>query len=80
MSDAPPKKLVPLFIPKLVLLLEHAEQEKGQPLTEVEALEVRDHATVVMVGESMALDMAQSRGPDIDPTNVWEEWQTVRQQ
>ena len=74
------EKLVPLFMPKLAQMLYYAETEKGSPLTEAEVIAVRDNAVAVMVRESAALAMAEKRGADIDPENVWLEWQAVRKE
>jgi hypothetical protein len=74
-------ELVPLFIPALVVLLTHLEDKKGAALTEVEALELRDKATCVMVPKSTLPAMIASRGyEDIDPERCWEQWQVARQQ
>lgn len=68
--------LVPEFIPALIVVLTHAEQQKGAPLTEAEVLEIRDNATCMMSPRSMAQAMAEKRGyADLDPENVWAEWQ-----
>lgn len=76
-SDA--EDVVPLFIPALIAKLFHAERTKGSPLTEGEVLELRDGATVVMSKRSVVDAMAASRGyADIDPENVWPQWQRAR--
>lgn len=71
--------LVPVFVPALVTLLKNREAEKGQPLTEDEVDDVRGTATVVVVKRSRAEEMARSRGfADLDPVNLWSEWQAAR--
>ncbi len=75
------KKLVPVFMPALVVLLIKAEDVKGTPLSKDEVLHVRDHASVVMLGPDAAEKMAESRGyADIDPENCWYDWQMVRRE
>jgi uncharacterized protein YegJ (DUF2314 family) len=71
--------LVPVFIPALGPLLIHAEDAKGTPLTEAEAITIRDRAAVVMMVRDDAIKMDQSRGyQDIDPENLWHDWQQLR--
>jgi hypothetical protein len=77
-----PKVLV--FLNPLVMLLAGAERQKGSPLTEQEVLKVRDTAQCTTMTVSQAkrfyasLD-SQVPIPRIDPENVWEEWQAIRQ-
>jgi hypothetical protein len=71
--------LVQVFVPALVAVLQQAEADKGEPLTEEEVIEIRDNAVSITVRHSQAQAMASKRGyPDLDPENVWEEWQAVR--
>jgi hypothetical protein len=71
--------LVPVFVPALVAVLQQAEADKGEPLTEEEVIAIRDNAVCITVRHSQALAMESKRGyPDLDPENVWEEWQAVR--
>ncbi len=71
--------LVPVFIPALVLLLREAERSKGSPLTEDEALAIRDNGTCIMLRRSQADAMAESRGyRDLDPEDCWEQWRLAR--
>jgi hypothetical protein len=72
--------LIPVFIPALVQLLAIREQAKGAPLTESEVLEIRGEGVCIMLRHSMAMKMDEARGyPDINPTNVWQEWQAIRE-
>lgn len=71
--------LVPLFMPALCTLLIHAEDVKGSPLDEAEALAIRDQAAVIMVSPDAIEKMAERRGyTDIDPENCWYDWQMLR--
>ncbi len=79
MTTVDDDELVPVFIPALVLLLHEGERAKGSPLTEDEALAIRDNGTCIMLRRSAADAMAESRGyPDLDPEDCWEQWQVVR--
>lgn len=46
------EKLVPVVIPALVVMLVHAEDKKGSPLTMDEVLQMRDGSAVMMLGLS----------------------------
>jgi hypothetical protein len=71
--------LVLVYVPALVAVLQHAETEKGEPLSEAEVLALRDNAVCITVRHSHAQAMESKRGyPDLDPDHVWEEWQAVR--
>ncbi len=71
--------LVPVFMPALVVLLVHAEDQKGAPLTNDEVHLIRDNGTCVMMGADAAGRMDDSRGyRDIDPENCWHDWQMAR--
>ena len=71
--------LVSVFIPPLVAVLHHEETAKGEPLTEDEVIAIRDKAVCITMKYSQAQAMESKRGyPDLDPDNVWEEWQAVR--
>lgn len=76
MSDP---QLTPVFMPPLVVLLRHAEQEKGSPLTEQEVLGIRNKAVCMMMRVEHAAMLDERRGyNDLDPQRVWEQWQEVR--
>lgn len=67
-------------IPSLAALLLRAEELKGSPLSEAEVLRIRDGANVTVIPDA-GETLEKSRGyRDIDPTNCWEEWQTLRTQ
>ena len=73
--------LVLVFIPALVAILRHHEIEKGAPLTEEEVIAIRDKSVCIATPQGMVRDLAESRGyEDIDPEDVWNEWQAVRAQ
>lgn len=75
------QKLVPLFIPTLIAILVNAEDKKGEPLNKDEVIAIRDSSLVMMVEESHAEKMAESRGyQDVDPKNCWYDWQMVRRE
>ncbi|GAB2550948.1 hypothetical protein [Nocardia heshunensis] len=67
--------LVPIPIPALMALLIRREDDKGEALTEDEALDVRDKALCMMLPLSAQRAVDRSRGyRDIDPDNLWQEW------
>lgn len=74
---------VKVYLNPLVMLLEGAEQQKGTPLTREEVIQVRDNAGFVMMSPEQAdkfytsLD-AQMPIHRIDPEQIWEEWQAIR--
>jgi hypothetical protein len=69
------EKLVLQFIPSLASVLLAAEKQKGNALTEEEAINIRDTSNCVAVTVEMFLKAEESRGyKDIDPENCWEEW------
>ncbi len=71
--------LVPVFVPALVALLVHAEDEKGKPLTKDEVYAIRDSGACIMMDAGDAHKMDESRGyRDIDPENCWHDWQMAR--
>ncbi|MBY0456673.1 MAG: hypothetical protein K2V38_04995 [Gemmataceae bacterium] len=45
-------KLIPVFIPALVVQLVHSEREKGRALTEAEVLAIRDRGACMVIGRS----------------------------
>jgi len=74
-------QLIPVFIPGLVVLLHHAERQKGSPLTEQEVLSIRDNGSCMMMRVEHAIALDEKRGyNDIDPERVWEQWQEARNQ
>jgi hypothetical protein len=73
----PDERLVPVPIPPLVAILVALEEQKGFPLSEDEVLRARDRAVCITLPASEALAMAEKRGyNDLDPENIWSEWQT----
>lgn len=70
-----------VFIPALAVLLLRAEHLKGSPLTEEEALSVRDNAIVVKTSPEQARAVTEKRGyDDIDPADCWAQWQALRKE
>jgi len=69
-----------VHIPSLTSVLIAAERKKGKPLTEKEALAVRDNAGVMVLPDKGQL-LEESNGyKDIDPIHCWQEWQVERVQ
>jgi hypothetical protein len=63
----------------LVVTLFNIEKNKGAALTEQEVVEIRDRAPVIMLDAQQADQFYAARDyPDIDPENVWTEWQRAR--
>ena len=78
MTEKGAKRLF-VFVPPLSALLANKEEAKGKPLTREEVLEIRDSATCVAMSEEEAQQVESKRGyKDIDPANIWQEWQQVR--
>ena len=73
-------ELIPVFMPALSAVLIAAEDQKGEPLNEVEVLEIRDSAACIMMEQKDAANLAKSRGVDIDPENCWYTWQMLRRE
>ncbi len=72
-------ELLPIFMPSLVAQLAAKENQKGSELSEKEVIAIRDTAEVVMSPIDVYQKVSEQRGyDDIDPENVWEEWQKVR--
>ena len=71
--------LVPVFMPGLAVLLVHAEDKKGEPLTKEEVYAIRDGAACIMMQAVDVRKRDESRGyRDIDPENCWHDWQMIR--
>ncbi|MFE6861606.1 hypothetical protein [Nocardia sp. NPDC057668] len=68
-------RLVPVFMPALLVMLIRLEEDKGADLTEAELLDARDNTPAMMLPVSMLQGLCESRGyRDIDPENLWPEW------
>lgn len=68
-------------MPALVVLLVHAEDKKGTPLSKDEVFAIRDKAICIMMDVADAHKMNESRGySDIDPENCWYDWQMARRE
>jgi uncharacterized protein YegJ (DUF2314 family) len=77
--DTDREQLVPVFVPALGPLLIHAEDQKGEPLSETEVLRIRDNAACIMMPIVAARKLEESRGyRDLDPENCWHDWQLLR--
>jgi hypothetical protein len=72
-------KLIPVFMPALVVLLHHAEQQKGSPLTEQEVIAIRNKGVCMMMPEEQAFALDEKRGyNDLAPKQVRQQWQEAR--
>lgn len=68
-----------VFIPALIVVLIDKEQEVGRELTREEVESIRDGATAIRLPAEAAEDMIRERGyRDINPENVWREWQAYK--
>lgn len=73
------EQLCVVFIPALSMALQRAETNKGPPLTEFEALKIRDQAACFVVTFDITLDMENGRGfRDLVAEDCWNEWQRLR--
>ena len=72
--------LIPVFMPALTGVLIKAEDSKGEPLEFEEVIELRDAANCIMMEPEDARKLEASRGGDIEPENVWHEWQRLRRE
>ncbi|WP_347814266.1 hypothetical protein ABXY35_15535 [Citrobacter freundii] len=67
------------FIPALIVVLIDKEQDIGRELTRDEVESIRDGATAIRLPAEAAEDIIRERGyRDIDPENVWREWQAYK--
>lgn len=67
-----------VFIPQLRVLLVAAEDAKGEPLSPDEVLKIRDDAAGMLMDAAAAEQFAATRGEDLDPENLWYDWQHLR--
>lgn len=75
------EELLLVHVPALVAVLLNAENEKESPLTESEVIKIRDSAQCMAMPIDVAEKVAEERGyADIDPENVWEDWQSIRKE
>lgn len=75
------EELFPVFVPSLSAVLLNAENEKGQPLSYEEVIQIRDEAACIMAGAEQIAKLAETRGyEDIDPENCWYDWQQLRRE
>jgi len=76
-----PRRLILQHVPALTALLLAAERKKGTALTKTEVEFLRDIGTVMVVDSEGARAVEAQRGyKDIDPAQVWVEWQSLRSQ
>ncbi|WP_234095938.1 hypothetical protein [Citrobacter portucalensis] len=68
-----------VFIPALIVVLIDKEQDIGRELTRYEVESIRDGATAIRLPAEAAEGIIRERGyRDIDPENVWREWQAYK--
>lgn len=68
-----------VFIPALIVALIDKEQNMGRELTRDEVESIRDGATAIRLPAEAAENIIRERGyRDIDPENVWREWQAYK--
>ncbi|HDG1711453.1 TPA: hypothetical protein PFE25_004681 [Kluyvera ascorbata] len=68
-----------VFIPALIIVLIDKEQDMGRELTRDEVESIRNDATAIRLPAEAAEDIIRERGyRDIDPENVWREWQAYK--
>jgi hypothetical protein len=80
-GSEPEEPLVPVPIPPLGILLLHLEKQKGSRLTRDEVVEARDKAVCMMMRLSHKQALEEKRGyRDVDPGNVWDDWQAFREE
>ena len=68
-------QMVLVFVPALIAVLVHEENELGRDLTKEEVEQIRDEALCMQVPLEGAIDLEKERGyDDIRPECVWEDW------
>lgn len=68
-----------VFIPALIAVLIDKEQDMGRELTRDEVESIRDGATAIRLPAEAVEGIIRERGyRDIDPENVWREWQAYK--
>lgn len=68
-----------VFMPSLAAQLLAAERQAGRPLDEDEVLTLRDRAACMPMEADDAQALERSRGyADLDPEQVWPQWQLLR--
>lgn len=71
--------VVPVFMPPLAVMLAHAEEQKGEPLTETEVQKLRDGAVCMNLRREHAEQMREKRGyRDVNPEDCWADWHRAR--
>lgn len=70
------EELLIVPVPSLVAVLLSLEEKKGQALTEEEVNSARDCCACIAMPASALAKLIEGRGySDLDPENIWEEWQ-----
>ena len=71
--------LVAVVLPSLTMCLLHMEKKQGRPLTEDEVLDAMEMAPAITMPIEDRDKLYEGRGyGDLDPDNIWPEWQEFR--
>ncbi len=74
-----PEPLMIVPVPALCVVLLSLENSLQRPLSEAEVLDALDKAACIAMPLSVWRQVEESRGyRDLDPENVWVEWQSLR--
>jgi hypothetical protein len=74
-----PEPLMIVPVPALCVVLLSLENSLQRPLREAEVLDALDKAACIAMPLSVWKQVEESRGyQDLDPENVWVEWQSLR--
>lgn len=69
---------VAVIIPTLASILDQAERDKGEPLTEAEVISIRDRAPAIQMDRGDYIQWMSNRVRDIDPADVWAQWRAYK--
>jgi hypothetical protein len=70
--------MVVVAMPPLCLMLLDLETRKGTPLTEEEVLSAVEINPAITMLREHAEQLAETRGPDLDADNIWNDWLEFR--
>lgn len=78
-TEDPNDPLEPVPVIPLRATFAMVENTNGRPLTEEEALKLRDDCPCILLPRSKKHVMAQTRGyEDLDPEHCWEQWLALK--
>lgn len=73
--------LIPVFVPSLAATLLNADKTGTNPLTERDAIAIRDRCPCIMLAPATAAAMEERRGyADMNPDNCWQEFLQLKDQ